>query len=151
MTLNRLSQVERSCHVVALVEDDDSVRTVLARLVAALGYRVEAFRSAETFLGAEPPPPIPDHGNGNNSGWWSCLLSDVHLPGMSGLALARHLRAMPTRLALVPILLMSGSDHPTLRQEAIKVGAVLFLPKPLDKDVLAEALERAIETRNEKQ
>jgi FixJ family two-component response regulator len=125
--------------IVALVEDDADVRGALTRIIAALGYAVSAFASAEAFvlaLCAEPPGTLP----------WRCLLTDFHLPGMSGLALLRSMRnEHQHRAERLPAILMSGQVSSTLRQEALAAGALAMLNKPLDPVVLREELRRAIE------
>jgi FixJ family two-component response regulator len=122
--------------MVALVEDDADVRVILSRLLAALGYAVVAFPTAEAFLAAlaaQPPRSVLP---------WHCLLTDLHLPGRSGLSLLYAIQ-QPDQQGL-PVILMSGKASPALQQEALTAGAVAVLDKPLDLDALKEALENAL-------
>ena len=118
--------------IVYLVDDDASVRQSLARLMKTVGYRARAFGSSDEFL-----RHYRDEGP-------ACLVLDMHLPGMTGLELQRTLTAARRSL---PIVFITGhGDVPTTVQ-AMKGGAVDFLPKPfLDTDLLkavGQALDRS--------
>jgi FixJ family two-component response regulator len=119
---------------VALIEDDEDLRRALTRLLSAWGYAVCAFATAEAFLAALTPDSLP----------WFCLLSDVHLPGMSGLSLLRALRTVyfPSKddNARLPVILMSGHVTLSLRRDAMAAGAVAILEKPAELDSLQAAL-----------
>ncbi len=120
---------DRLERAVFLVEDDASLRDAMGRLLAEAGYRVLPFASAEAFLEA----PEPDG--------CSCLLLDVRLPGLSGPALQRHLL---TKAAARFIVFMTGHGDVPVAVEAMKKGAVDFLLKPVDEDVLIAAVEKAL-------
>lgn len=119
--------------VVFLVDDDPSVRRGLTRLLELEGYEVRAFASAEEFLSSGPVPPGP-----------ACLVLDVRMPGLSGQALHARLRAAE---ATLPVVYITGHGDIPMGIQAMKAGAVDFLPKPVRADQLlaaiAEALSRA--------
>jgi FixJ family two-component response regulator len=100
---------------VPVIEDDDSMREAIARLLAAAGYGGVAFCSAEAFLGDAAAEDA------------ECVVSDLRLPAMSGLELLAALRA---RGAKAPLILITGHDRPGLREEALKAGAAAYLVKP---------------------
>jgi FixJ family two-component response regulator len=114
--------------VVHIVDDDDSLRAAMERLLAAGGRAVRSYGSAGEFL-LDPPADGP-----------GCLLLDVNLPGPSGLdlqeALARH------RIAL-PVIFLTGHGDLQTGVRAMKAGAVDFLTKPVERDVLFAAVDRA--------
>jgi FixJ family two-component response regulator len=117
--------------VVFVVDDDDSVREALSSLVRSVGLRVEIFASAQDFL-RHPRPEGP-----------GCLVSDVRLPGLSGLDLQRELADAGQD---IPIIFITGHGDIPMTVRAMKAGAAEFLPKPFrDQDLLdaiAQALER---------
>jgi FixJ family two-component response regulator len=114
--------------VVFVVDDDEHVRNALARLIRLAGYRVETFASAEAFID-----------RADRNGGPACLLLDLQLPGLDGLALQRQLHEW------LPIIFMSGHGDMNSAVDAMKGGATDFLPKPVSEEVLLDALERAIE------
>jgi FixJ family two-component response regulator len=112
-----------------VVEDDDSVRTALERLLCSKGYHVVTFCSAEAFLNERFDSRV------------ACLLLDLQLPGLSGLELQTSLMR---RDVFVPIVFISGHGTiPTARQ-AVKSGAVGFLTKPFTQDELLPEIENAV-------
>jgi len=115
-----------------VVEDDDSMRKAIERLLEAAGYGCAAYVTAELLL-AECV--------GDQS---VCLISDLKLPGMSGLDLLAALRAKGISL---PFILITGHDAPGLRQQAFRSGAAAYLPKPFRGTVLLETVKAAIEHR----
>lgn len=114
---------------VLVVDDDDSMREAIARLLGAGGYSHGAFASAEDFLAS-----------GTAEGA-ACVVSDLRLPRMSGLALLAVLRA---RGARVPLILITGHDRPGLREDALRAGAAAYLAKPFPGTVLLDAVKAAI-------
>lgn len=120
-----------SPEVVFVVDDDDSVREALSSLIRSIGLRVETFASAQDFL-HHPRPEGP-----------GCLVSDVRLPGLSGLDLQRELVDAGQD---IPIIFITGHGDIPMTVRAMKAGAAEFLPKPFrDQDLLdaiAQALER---------
>ena len=116
--------------VVFVVDDDDSFRDSLRRLLASAGFSVEAFPTAQAFLGA-PRPAAP-----------ACLVLDVYLPGPSGLDLQRELTK---RHAALPIIFLTGRGDIAMSVRAMKSGAAEFLTKPFRPQDLLVAVEQAIE------
>lgn len=116
--------------LIHIVDDDDALRTALQRLLTAAGLRVQAYASAGEFLLA-PPADAP-----------GCLLLDLQMPGPSGLqlqqALARHGIALP-------VIFLSGHGDLASGVQAMKAGAVDFLTKPVAREPLLEAIERALQ------
>lgn len=110
----------------AIVDDDDDVRTALSRLLRAMGHEVRLFTSAEDF---EAERVAVD-----------CVIVDVRLPGLSGLELRERLR---TRTASVPVVLITGDGDRLARDTAGDVDTPL-VTKPFDADVLTAAIRRAI-------
>ena len=115
--------------VVYVVDDDISVRESLELLIATEGWQAETFESAANFL-ALSPAAVP-----------SCLLLDLALPGLSGLDLQRQLAG---RVGM-PIIFISGHGDVAASVQAMKAGALDFLTKPLQPEVLLTAIRRALE------
>jgi len=115
--------------VVFIVDDDDSVRKSLSRVVTAAGYAVEAYASAREFL-ARPPSTGP-----------CCLVLDVRMPGVTGLDLQRTLASAVHR---IPVVFVTGHGDISMSVTALKGGAVDFLTKPFDKTALLDAIARAL-------
>jgi FixJ family two-component response regulator len=115
--------------VVFVVDDDVSVRESLELLVRWAGWQPETFASAEEFLD-RPPLPVP-----------SCLVLDVSLPALSGLDLQQRI---VDRIDM-PIIFITGHGDIPMTVQAIKAGAVEFLTKPVDDEVLLSAIRQALE------
>jgi FixJ family two-component response regulator len=119
--------------VVFVVDDDVSVRESLELLIKSEGWQPELFLSARDFL-LRPRPTVP-----------CCLILDVNLPELNGLELQKQLadwRGMP-------IIFISGCADVPISVQAMKAGAVEFLTKPLQGDVLARAIREGIERSRE--
>ena len=116
--------------VVFVVDDDISVRESLEALVRFAGWRPETFASAQEFL-SRPPALVPN-----------CLVLDVSLPGLNGLDLQKRIAA--DRIDM-PIIFITGHGDVPMTARAMKAGALEFLTKPLDTDVLLSAIHLAIE------
>jgi FixJ family two-component response regulator len=116
--------------IVFVVDDDVSVRESLELLIRSTGWRPETFASARSFL-SRPKPDVP-----------SCLVLDVSLPGLSGLDLQNRVAADRTDM---PIIFITGYGDVPMTVRAMKAGAVEFLTKPFDDDVLLTAIRHAIE------
>ncbi|OGP65629.1 MAG: DNA-binding response regulator [Deltaproteobacteria bacterium RBG_13_47_9] len=115
--------------IVYVVDDDPSVRRSLARLIRSAGFRVETFAQAQDFL---------DQKEGTDP---SCLVLDVNLPERSGLDLQRELSS---RGYSMPIVFITGYGNIPMTVQAMKGGAVEFLEKPIDHQVLMNAIHQAI-------
>ncbi len=113
---------------ILVVDDDDSMREAIARLLRAAGFEPAAHPSAEELLSAT------DTGA-------ACVISDLRLPGMSGLDLLAALRARPTS---APFVLITAHDAPGLREEALQRGAAAYLTKPFRGTVLLETVRAVI-------
>jgi FixJ family two-component response regulator len=116
--------------IVFVVDDDVSVRESLELLIRFAGWQPETFASAQEFL-ARPRVPAP-----------SCLVLDVSLPDVNGLDLQKLVAA--DRIEM-PIIFITGYGDVPMTVQAMKAGAVEFLTKPLDTDVLLDAIRQAIE------
>jgi FixJ family two-component response regulator len=115
--------------IVFVVDDDVSVRESLELLVQTAGWQPETFASAQDFL-ARPRPTVP-----------CCLVLDVTLPGLSGLDLQQQLAERTD----MPIIFITGHGDVPMSVQAMKAGAVEFLTKPFNDDVLLNAIRGAIE------
>jgi FixJ family two-component response regulator len=116
---------------VSVVDDDESIRRALRRLICSAGLTVETFESAEEFLARG------DRGT-------ACLILDVRLPGMSGLDLQHQLAATAPR---IPIIFMSAYGSEDMKDRAMKAGAVDFLRKPLSEELLLDDVQAALDAR----
>ena len=115
--------------LIAIVEDDDSVRESLSGLIESVGLAAISFESAEEYIRS---------GQVRNT---ACAVLDIRLGGMSGLDLQRHLGATESR---VPIVFISAHADPMTRAEALSGGAVTLLMKPFSEEELLEALRIAL-------
>jgi FixJ family two-component response regulator len=116
--------------VVFIVDDDISVRESLELLVRTENWKPETFASAQEFLD-HPRTPVPN-----------CLILDLSLPGLNGLELQKRLALERTE---VPIIFITGYGDIPKTVQAMKAGAVEFLTKPLNTDVLVSAIGKALE------
>jgi FixJ family two-component response regulator len=117
--------------VVAIVDDDDLVRSALQGLLKAVGLPARAFASAEEFL---------ESGQQHDT---ACLIADIRMSGMSGLELQSKLNAERVR---IPTIFITAHGDERLRMQALRAGAVEFLAKPFDDEVLLESVRVALES-----
>ena len=122
--------VPESKSTVFIVDDNASVRRALSRLFRSMDYEVEAFPSARKFLDAGP------------KGHPACVVLDVRMPRMSGLDLQKELANQGSDL---PIVFITGHGDIDMAVQAMKDGAVDFLPKPFDDQDLIDSVERALQ------
>ena len=115
--------------LVAVVDDDEQMRGALQGLLKAEGLPARAFASAEEFL---------DSGEQHRC---ACLIADIRMPGMSGLDLQATLKA--DRIA-IPIIFITAHGDERMRLQALRSGAVEFLAKPFDDEVLLETVRAAL-------
>lgn len=120
---------------VFVVDDDASIRDALSLLISLKGMRASVFASAEDFLA------VYDHS------WRGCLLTDLKMPGMNGLALQAALREKDVTL---PVVVLTAHGDVSTTRAALKNGAVDFLEKPVDDDVLVDVLKNAIRIDEER-
>jgi len=114
---------------VFVVDDDDSVRDSIKTMLEAAGYEVQVFETAEIFL--TRCDPAAGH----------CVITDIRMPGMDGLALQAELAARSSNL---PIILITGHGSVPLAVEAMKAGAIDFLEKPFTEEELLASVQRAL-------
>ena len=126
---SRPTAMPQSTPVVFVVDDDVSVRESLELLLQVAGWQAEMFSSAQAFLD-HPAVMVP-----------SCLVLDVNLPGLNGLDLQQRI-AQRTHM---PIIFITGFGDVPITVRAMKAGAVEFLTKPFDDEVLLQAIAGAIE------
>lgn len=116
--------------LIAIVDDDQLYRESMRKLVALMGYTVEAFPSAADFLRS---PFLPET---------TCLIADVHMPGMTGVELHRHL--LHAGYA-IPTILVTAYPDDVVRDRALKEGIICYLSKPVDDDYLERCLRSALQ------
>lgn len=115
--------------MVAIVDDDESVRSAIEGLMKAVGLPTRAFSSAEEFL------------NSGQQNHTACLIADIRMPGMSGLDLQARLNSEHHR---IPIIFITAHGDTNMRMQALRGGAVEFLAKPFSDDVLLEHVRTAL-------
>ncbi|HEV2677345.1 MAG TPA: response regulator FixJ [Aliidongia sp.] len=119
-----------SSAVVHLIDDDEGVRQAVAFLLSSAGLAVRVHESAVAFLDALPSLQP------------GCIVSDVRMPGMDGLELQRRLKTLGVTL---PMIIMTGHADVSLAVEAMKAGAVDFIEKPFDDDLILSAIRAALD------
>jgi len=115
--------------LIAIVDDDDSLRNSLDDLLRSVGFRAQGFSSAEAFLHSHQVHET------------ACLILDVRLPGMNGLELQRQIVAANWR---IPIIFVTAYADDDARARALAAGAVAFLYKPCREEDLLNAIEAAL-------
>jgi FixJ family two-component response regulator len=115
--------------IISIVDDDDFFRNSLDNLIRSVGFRVQGFSSAESFLNSDQ---VRDT---------ACLILDVRMPGMSGLELQRQLVAAQWG---IPIIFVTAYGDDDARARALAAGAVAFLSKPCREEDLLHAIEAAL-------
>ena len=119
--------------MISIVDDDPFVREATVDLIHSLGYAVVSFESAEHFL---------DSGQLKNT---SCLITDQHLPGLSGTELQMLLRSEGYE---TPVIFITGFPETKVRDRALGAGAIAYLTKPFEQGTLIVSLEAALKTAN---
>jgi FixJ family two-component response regulator len=122
---------EKKTKMVAIVEDDESYRLAVQRLLKSAGFSVQSFACAEDFLNSGRQQEI------------GCLIADIRMPGMSGLDLQAQLTSDHYP---IPTIFMTAHGDEKMRLQAMRAGAVKFLTKPFDGENLIEAVRVALET-----
>jgi FixJ family two-component response regulator len=115
--------------VISIIDDDPSVRKATDGLVRSLGYRSLTFASAEDFLES-------DHLDDT-----SCVITDVQMPGLSGVELQSELNARGARM---PMIFITAFPEDRIRRCVLEAGAIGFLSKPFEEAVLIEHLQAAL-------
>jgi FixJ family two-component response regulator len=121
---------ERKEKMVAVVEDDESYRVAVQRLLKSAGFSVQSFATAEDFLRS---------GRQHETG---CLITDIRMPEMSGLDLQAKLNADH---CLIPTIFITAHGDEDMRLQAMRGGAVKFMVKPFDCALLLESVRAALE------
>lgn len=121
--------------VVHVIDDDEAVRQSLEFLLGTADFKVRTYDSASAFL--EVLPQVQS----------GCVITDVRMPGMTGIELLQRIQAMERRL---PVIVITGHGEVPLAVEAMQIGAVDFLEKPFDEEVLLSAVDAALR-RDDKQ
>src|ERR1700680_1601339 len=123
--------IQNKTKLVAIVDDDDLMRGALQGLLKAVGLPARAFASAEEFLSSGPYRET------------ACLIADIRMPGMSGLELQAKLNAEHCR---IPTIFITAHGDTKMRMQALRAGAVEFMAKPFDDEVLLESVRAALES-----
>jgi FixJ family two-component response regulator len=118
-----------SAPLISIIDDDESMRRAVVALIRSAGYKARGFASAEEFLG-----------NGAVANF-ACIITDIQMPGMSGMELKQHLLTIQSP---VPVIMITARHDLDLEGKALASGAVCFLRKPFEADVLIHCLERAL-------
>ena len=118
-------------NLVAIVDDDDLMRSALQGLLKAVGLPARAFASAEEFLMS---------GQQHET---ACLIADIRMPGISGLELQAKLNAEHCK---IPTIFITAHGDEKMRMQALRAGAVEFMAKPFDDEVLLESVRAALES-----
>jgi len=127
-----MGSVDPARPLIAIVDDEESVRRALKRLIISAGLDVVAFCAGREFLDALP---------------WrrpSCIVLDLHMPGMSGFEVQSHLADAGHR---IPVVVITGHDTPDSRARALAAGAAAYLQKPVQGALLLDAISTAIGSR----
>jgi FixJ family two-component response regulator len=120
---------QESAKMVAIVDDDELMRSALQGMLKSVGLPSQAFASAEEFLRSGQPQQT------------ACLIADIRMPGMSGLELQAKLNAQHYR---IPTIFITAHGDTKMRMQALRAGAVEFLAKPFDDEVLIESVLAAL-------
>jgi FixJ family two-component response regulator len=122
--------IQAKAKLVAVVDDDDLVRSAVEGMLKSVGLPSQAFASAEEFL---------ESGQQQQT---ACLIADICMPGMSGLELQAKLNAEHCR---IPTIFITAHGDTRMRMQALRAGAVEFMAKPFDDGVLLESVRAALE------
>jgi two-component system response regulator FixJ len=117
--------------LIAVVDDEESVRKALGRLIRAAGFDVQTFASGADFLRSA------------QSQCHQCVVLDVRMPQMDGFEIQEALRRIGVRM---PVVIITGDDSPEYRARAFKQGARAYLRKPVDEAMLLDAIQSALES-----
>jgi len=117
--------------MVAIVDDDDLMRSALQGLLKSVGLPATVFASAEEFLNSGQQHQV------------GCLVADIRMPGMSGLELQAKLNADHCR---IPTIFITAHGDEKMRMQALRAGAVEFMAKPFDDEALLESVRAALES-----
>ena len=117
--------------LIAIVDDEESVRRAFGRLLVSAGFRVKSFSCGALFL-ESLDTTRPD-----------CVILDLHMPGMNGFEVEEKLRDSPHPM---PVIIITGHDTPESQRRALASGAAAYLRKPVDDELLLDAVTRTFTT-----
>jgi FixJ family two-component response regulator len=123
--------MHRNAFFVAIIDDDDLMRSAIEGLLKEAGFTARTFASAEEFLRSG------EHTDA------ACLVVDIRMPGMSGLDLQARLNAEGIR---IPTIFITAHGDARMRMQALRAGAVEFLTKPFDDEVLVDSVRAALKS-----
>jgi FixJ family two-component response regulator len=123
--------IQAKTKLIAIVDDDDSMRSALQGLLESAELPAQSFASAEEFLKSGQHHQI------------ACLIADIRMPGMSGLELQAQLNAERCR---IPIIFITAHGDEKMRMQALRAGAVEFMAKPFNDEALLESVRAALES-----
>jgi FixJ family two-component response regulator len=118
--------------LIAIVDDDESVRDATERLMRSAGFSAETFSRGADFLSS------PDLSR------TACLVTDLNMPGMSGIDLHRRLQSLGRS---IPTVLITGQPNENVRTQALSLGIICYLPKPFRNDDLIDSIHSALRSR----
>ena len=118
----------QSKHFVSIVEDDESLREALVGLVRSIGHAARGFGSAEEFLAVQ-------------DGQCGCVVTDIQMPGISGIEMTQRLRAQGHT---TPVIMITARTDQAINDQARASGAMCVLNKPFDSDEFIDCLEKAL-------
>ena len=122
--------------LIAVVDDDQSIREALENLISSVGFEVKLFASAEEYLDSDTPSQT------------DCAILDVRLPGISGLELQQRLVAEEQS---IPVIVITAQGDDKTHDEAVAAGAIAFLKKPVTEAALLSAVESALNRNADEQ
>lgn len=122
---------QNKTNIVAIVDDDDLMRSALQGMLKSVGVSSQAFASAEEFL------------KSGQQRQTACLITDIRMPGMSGLELQAKLNAEHCK---IPTIFITAHGDTRMRMQALRAGAVEFLAKPFDDEALLGSVRAALES-----
>ncbi len=128
-TRRSVQVVSRAVHLIAVIDDEESVRRALGRLLRSAGLDAETFPSGDEFL-----ETLPDHRP-------DCIVLDLHMPKVDGFQVQAWLARANVH---IPVIAITGHDTPESEARALKGGAVAYLRKPVDADNLLGTIAEAI-------
>src|SRR6266852_605675 len=123
--------IQSKIKLVAIVDDDDLMRSALQGMLKSVGLLSQTFASAEEFL------------KSGQQHQTACLIADIRMPGMSGLELQAQLNADHCR---IPTIFITAHGDAKMRMRALRAGAVEFMARPFDDEVLLESVRAALES-----
>lgn len=129
-----MTEAARKVPLIAIIDDHSSIRFAIVKLVRSQGFKAQSFDSADQYLQSRERHEA------------SCIVCDVHMRGGSGLDLQSHLSAQNDR---TPIIFITAFPRPEIKKRALDAGAICFLTKPFDNEMLINCIDLALKSRRE--